>query len=170
MKTRRKRPITGHDRFESELEAGPYSAIYAFFKLGCFTVVLLVGATVALAALGFISNPMRQAARVVNKTIDADNMIYNYEWFKQQHQDIQAAESKITIASEAVDSFAESAGPRKEWHFQDREEHSRLSAVLQGLRSQRSSLIADYNARSRMANRSIFKTGDRELPETIIDN
>ncbi|QIG73657.1 hypothetical protein EVC04_220 [Rhizobium phage RHph_I1_9] len=102
---------------------------------------------------------------VVSKTFDADNIIYNYEWFKRQYNDIIAFNQKIDIAQSQISRFEESAGPRTNWTFEDKQEANRLNSVVLGLRNQRESMIAEYNAKSSMVNRSIFKTGD--LPETI---
>ncbi|QIG69791.1 hypothetical protein EVB81_222 [Rhizobium phage RHph_I46] len=102
---------------------------------------------------------------VVSKTFDADNIIYNYEWFKRQYNDIIAFNQKIDIAQSQISRFEESAGPRTNWTFEDKQEANRLNSVVLGLRNQRESMIAEYNAKSSMVNRSIFKTDD--LPETI---
>lgn len=127
----------------------------------------VVGISIVLGAVGFALNPFQQAGRIINKTIDADNVIANYEWFKQRHEDVSAIDAKITQADLAVINFAESAGDREKWHREDRVEHSRLSAVSLGLKQQRADLAAEYNAKSRMVNRSIFKAGDTELPSRI---
>ena len=108
--------------------------------LGC--VFGLVGIVVAVA--GFVVNPAYQAARVVNKTIDADNVIANYEWFKQRHQDILAIDQKIKEAAKSVSDFKGEAGDREKWHREDREEFSRLNAVANGLSQQRSDMAAEY--------------------------
>ena len=109
--------------------------------------------------------PARQAAKVVEKTLDADNAIYNYEYFKQAYQDIQAMDKKIATAQSAVDEFIKSAGPREKWDFRDKEEGVRLTTNLVGLKNVRDDLIATYNARSKMVNRAIFQGHD--TPEMI---
>lgn len=146
--------------YERSAEKGPLSlGVKIFF--GIFILSALV------STVTFFMNPFKQAARVINKTIDADNMIQNYEWFKQRHQSIKAIDRKIVDAAAVVASFSESAGDRQGWHREDREEYARLSSIHMGLKQQRADLVAEYNAKSRMANRSIFKAGDVELPESI---
>jgi len=159
-----RRRNTGWENLEEKVERGPWSA---FFTLGCMGFAMLCIVGVVLVGTGFIANPLTQVGRVVNKTIDADNMIYNYEWFKQQYQDIQAIDKKILESTIAVTKLENDLGDRKDWHRLDREEHARLASVELGLKQQRADLVATYNARSKMTNRSIFKTGDSELPETI---
>lgn len=95
--------------------------------------------------------------QVIDKVVNGQNAIYNYEWFKQQSQDIKANLSKIEIAQQAVLDF-EHISP-KPWDFQDKQEHARLASIVQGLQSQQQTLVADYNARASMADRNIFLNG-----------
>lgn len=149
---------------EDAAERGPFGFAA---KVGCGTILLVTFFGICISVIGFGLNPFKQAGRIIDRTIDADNVLANYEWFKQRHEDIGAIDEKIVIQQEAVDAFAEAAGPRETWHREDREEHARLSVVVAGLKQQRADIAAEYNARSRMMNRSIFKAGDVELPERI---
>lgn len=96
---------------------------------------------------------------VVNKTLDADNAIYNYEWFKRQKEQIDATNKKLELANASAKSFDTSAGVRKDWTFEDKGESARLHAVSQGIESQLKDMISEYNARTKMANRNIFDDG-----------
>jgi hypothetical protein len=125
-------------------------------------VVLLCG---AVWIGGLILFPVQQAGRVVEKTLDADNVIYNYEYFKQAWQDVQAMDQKIITARTAIDDFNVSAGGRDKWDFRDKEESARLSTNLTGLRNVRNDMVATYNARARMVNRSIFM--GKDVPSSI---
>lgn len=106
-----------------------------------------------------------QANRVFEKTVDADNVLYNYEWFKTQYQEIKSLERKVEIANQAIASFEATIGPRESWDFRTRDESFRLNSNLSGVRNVRSDAIAEYNARARMANRSIFM--GRDVPDHI---
>ena len=110
---------------------------------------------------GLLSTP----AKVIERTLDPDNMIYNYEWFFNKYHDIEAYQGQITEAEGALQRFEDSAGERSNWGFEDKQEWNRLNAVLLGLQNQRRSAIEDYNAKSEMVNRAIFKDGD--LPVRI---
>jgi hypothetical protein len=153
--------------WEQAAERGPGAVAWRVFWFAIPVFIVLVVCSGIVGVVGFGLNPLRQAGRVVNKTIDADNVIYNYEWFKQRHEDIEAIDAKIVDSDAMVATFKEEAGARADWHREDREEYARLSAVTLGLKQQRADLAAEYNARSRMANRAIFKAGDVELPESI---
>jgi hypothetical protein len=127
--------------------------------------LLLVGLAVGGLVWSITGNVATQAGRVISKTIDADNVLANYEWFKRQYEDIRGMEPKLQSAQSSLNSFMQSAGPRSAWTFEDKQEASRLNSVILGLTNQRVGMINEYNARTQMANRNIFRTGD--LPETI---
>lgn len=98
---------------------------------------------------------------IVAKTYNADNALYNYHWFKERAESIKATESKIKIAKGAVLGFEASAGARKDWSFEDKTEHARLSAVFNGIKAHYEDIVAEYNAKANEADRSIFQD---ELP------
>ncbi len=147
-------------------------------KINLFWKVFSIGLLVFMAlwliaiAVGFISWPFHAISNVqetghgiIDKTINADNAIYNYEWFKRQYENYLAIKAKIGETEAALESFKIEAGPRSQWKFYDTAEFNRLNSVLLGLRQTLNDLVAEYNARSKMVNRSIFKTGD--LPVTL---
>lgn len=129
-------------------------------------IVLLVG--VGVTTCNVIGFGVNTATKVVTKTLDADNIIYNYEWFKRQFNDIEAFSQQLTFAKDAVENFKKDSGPREKWTFEDKQEYARLNSIVLGLQNTRQAMIADYNAKSSMVNRSIFKTGD--LPNFIDTN
>jgi hypothetical protein len=140
------------------------------FKTGLKLWLVIIGIFLVLSILIFIGKVILFPAHVVNsavdgaynivtKTLDADNIIYNYEWFKQEWEDYKAISQKVETAEKQKKSFNDEAGTRDKWTFEDKNEYSRLSSILQGLQNQRNDLVATYNARSKMVNRSIFKQG-----------
>lgn len=135
------------------------------FKIGSSLVIAIIGITLVGGAVWLVSTPFRTASGIIQRTADPDNVIQNYEWFKRQVQDVKAFDAKIALASLSVEAFEKSAGSRDKWTFEDKQEHARLNSVVLGLESQRASMVAEYNARTQMANRALFKTSD--LPETL---
>lgn len=132
------------------------------------TTGFVLGAAALVAVIigsGFAINILTQPLRVISKTVDADNMIGNYEWFKTQYQDYTATVKKANNARLAADAFGKSAGDRSTWTFDDKQEAARLASVQLGLENQATAIAAAYNARSAMSNRSIFKGSD--LPDRI---
>jgi len=128
-------------------------------------LALVALALIAAVVLWAVFYPTGQAMRVVEKTLDADNVIYNYEYFKQAYQDIHAMDKKIEIAQQALDNFLKNAGPRDKWDFRDKEESNRLETNLAGVRNVRTEMVATYNARVRMVNRSIFM--GKDVPQQV---
>ena len=126
--------------------------LIGFITFGIFLRILFFPSTV-------INKQIDTAYDAVSKTINADNAIYNYEWFKRQKESIDATVQKLLIANKAVFSFEESAGIRQDWTFEDKNEDARLRSIAQGVESILKDMIAEYNARSKMANRNIFSDG-----------
>lgn len=133
---------------------------------GVIALVLIgmVGLSVVGTALNIITIPWLKLNRqvqterdIIEKTYNADNAIYNYEWFKNRYQDIKATETKIENAKETVDTFNQSAGPRSEWTFEDKQESARLNSVVLGLKNHYEEIVAEYNARAQQVNRNIFQ-------------
>lgn len=117
-------------------------------------------------AFGLFTVPFHSASNIVdtkheviNQTVNADNAIYNYEWFKSRAEEIKANRNKIDNAKATYDSFIVSAGTRSTWTFEDKQEDARLRSVILGLQNGQESLVAEYNARAKMANRNIFING-----------
>lgn len=133
---------------------------FGYLIVGLLGLGTLVGIGFGIKVLFFPVHTAQQelqtAYDVVDKTINADNAIYNYEWFKQTHEDIKATSNKYDNACISYDEFIELAGDRTDWTFEDKTEQSRLSSIKLGIKNHLEQLIADYNARSKMANRSIF--------------
>ena len=97
--------------------------------------------------------------KIIQKTYDADNQIYNYHWFQERAGAIEATKAQIKQADLAASSFDNLAGDRSKWTFEDKTESARLKAVAQGLRSHYENLVNEYNARANEADRSIFQDG-----------
>lgn len=148
-----RRFIMSWDKWGQAAERGPAAIFLKAVGLGLMFVIIL-------GVIGFNMNPFRQAGRIINKTIDADNVLYNYEYFKQQWRSVEAIDQKIASQQGGVLRFEDSAGPRSDWSRDDKIEHARLSSIVIGLEQQRADMVAQYNARAAMANRSIFLGND----------
>lgn len=142
------------------------------FKIIGLVIAAFLGLWVIGALIGIISLPFHAASNiidtghgVIDKTLNADNAIYNYEWFKQQKQDIEVAKGQYQNALQSEDAFKESAGERKDWTWDDKQEASRLASITLGLKNQIIQRTEDYNARAKMANRDIFRDG--LLPDAL---
>lgn len=106
-----------------------------------------------------INKGLETGTGIVDKTLNADNAIYNYEYFKKQKESIDAYKLNLENAKEQARQFRSNAGERTNWTFEDKNEDSRLSSVVTGIANTINDMVADYNAKSKMANRNIFKDG-----------
>lgn len=137
----------------------------------CLILFLLLGggALVKLVILpAYMANKAADAAYgVVDKTLDPNNVIFNYEYFKTQYEAFNSINTKIQVADAQYNNFLKTLPNDKEkWAKSDRDELSRLQTIADGLRFQRADIVADYNAKSKMINRAIFK--DRGLPDLLV--
>jgi hypothetical protein len=136
----------------------------------------IVGILIVVLAGGFLikvimfpvhvaQNELNLAHDAIDKTINADNAIYNYEWFKQKYADIEATKRQLESSRTNHELYRKSLGDRSTWTFEDKTEDARLNAVVLGLQTNLESQIGDYNARASMATRNIFE--DHVLPNFI---
>ena len=139
------------DKFENKLERGPSGATRAI-GWQIFIAVLVILAIIA--AVTVLVRPFQVIDRVANP----DKIVYNYEYFYNQAEARTAIQRKIDEAKGAVTRFEDSAGDRKDWTFEDKTEHSRLSSLVDGLNFQCADIVADYNAKAQQVSRNIFKT------------
>lgn len=129
--------------------------------------VLLISVAIGVIKIAFFpahvfNKSVDTAYQITDKTLDAENVLQNYEWFKQQYEDYNAIQKKIINAQLAVNDFEKNAGSRDKWTFEDKTEDARLQTIVTGLKQQEEDIIAEYNAKSKMQNRALFKT--RDLP------
>lgn len=133
-------------------------ARWTFWRILWF--VLLISIVVGVVSFGItlLSRP----GQIIERVTEPDRIIQNYEWFENTYNDALAMDRQSKTATQSVDRFGQTAGPRTDWKRADTLEHSRLSSILQGLRNQRDNAVADYNARSNQLTRELFKGS--ELP------
>ena len=140
-----------------------------------FLVIGLI--MIVLGALGFlgkvlfftpttIDKSVDMAYEVVDKTLDGDKAIREYEWFKRQVESMKALEKKEVRAIKEVEDFVALMGgkSRDEWSRDDKKEYDRLNANKVAVQNMLDDALAEYNARSKMVNRAIFKDN---LPASI---
>ena len=93
---------------------------------------------------------------VIDKTYTAENAIYNYEWFKTQYEKIQANRQQVDQTILNINEYKQMYGNVSTWDYTTKEEYNRLNTIKLGLINQENNLVAEYNARAKMANRNIF--------------
>lgn len=132
---------------------------------GFFILYLVLGYT--LAAMNIIALPLfklqtqiQSAQGIITKTYDPNNAIYNYDWFKERYQSIQALDTQIQQAQDSETSYnAALPADRTKWGYVEQTESARLHSVVLGLQQEKQSQVAEYNARAQEVNRNIFING-----------
>jgi hypothetical protein len=136
------------------------------FILALFCIfIFVIGINFLDVALGFallpwhtVTSQVQSGHEVIDKTYNADNAIYNYEWFKSQYEEIKATENKITNTQTQMDEFVTLNGnDTSKWDYQNKQSYGQLQTTLTGQKSYYEDQVAEYNARSQMANRAVFK-------------
>jgi hypothetical protein len=119
-----------------------YAAIYAWFPSTFQTLFV-----------------QRDAAQdIVDRTYDADNAIQNYEWFKTQEQKIRMKQRQINDTRQQINRLYTTHGRNSSsWDYQTQQHYNRLTSTLLGQKQMYQKLVADYEARSSMQNREVFK-------------
>lgn len=96
---------------------------------------------VLLLTILFVScYPAKVARDLVVDTVNSDDIIYNYQWFKDQYNSIQAQKMNLTAVEKGS------------------QEYSGMKMIL-------NRNIAEYNSRASQLTRNLWKDG--ELPRTI---
>lgn len=119
-------------------------------------MVILVG---MMFGCDNLSDANRTATQIQRKTMNGDNAIANYEYFKQQFEDIQAFREREKRQADDLQKFKSLMGDVQypKWNSDDKTTYQFKSTVLEGTRSALDRMVAEYNARSKMVNRVLFK-------------
>lgn len=112
------------------------------FVFGFLGLLLLLGA-------GLIGvNILLQPARILQKTFDADNVIQNYEWYKDAFNSIKAKRRQIVQFKSMYAAQPEGS------------EKNKLRIDMAGIQQICRDLSAKYNSNASKVNRSIFMGTD----------
>lgn len=142
---------------------------YAVFKIkrtavGIFLLVVIVGiAVVSTWAVGFMRGP----AEVVGRVLQADRIMYNYDWFFNKRAAVLSYEGQIKNTVTAVEEFRKDHVGNLD-SYQNSTELARLQSVLLALRNQMARDVQEYNAQAMNITRGIFK--DWRLPVSFVVN
>ena len=128
--------------------------------LAILGIIVLIGVgywlKYILLPVKVVTSQIDSASNIIDKTYDANNAIYNYEWFKTQYENILANRLQVNNTITNINEFKQTYGNVSTWDYGTKEEYNRLNTIKVGLQNQEETLVADYNARAKMANRNIF--------------
>lgn len=135
-------------------------------SLGCVGLLVLAIALPVLGdAMGLVTIPfltfhskVQLNRDVIATTYDSQYCIQNYEWFKQQEQDINGIDTQIANAQQQLDDFIKLYGSdTTKWSFTANQTYSEDSTTLTGLKNIKQQKVNDYNAKSNELNRVACK-------------
>jgi len=123
------------------------------WKVGLGVAALLIGVPVAISAIGTVNSVATAPGRVVQKTMETNNIIDTYEGFfvrKGQY------DSRLKQITEHKTIVSENTDPA---------EAARLRIELAAMRQSCRDLAVIYNANASMANKELFRSD--ELPAAL---
>lgn len=136
-------------------------------KTALVTVLVIVG-IVALSLFGYYGiyydRTTKLSGEVAQQVLTADEAIRTYEWFKEQEAFIRQCLTNEEISKDAYDEyFARLPENMADWTDFMNKEESGLRAQYVANQKLTNKAIEDYNAKSSMVHKDIFK----DLPTNI---
>jgi len=143
-------------------------------KTGIKLWMWFIIALVAISVLGFVGkiilfpakvaqNAADTAYGVVDKTLNADNALFNYENFHNMYQGAKQQVVNIKNNEKSLNSLKETFGEdTSKWSKDTRQEYYHIKQTIDGYKMQYESIVSRYNADSQKFNRNLFK--DKDLP------
>lgn len=102
---------------------------------------------------------------VAHEEFSPKAMLHKYEWFKQQHTQMEQIKNMITRTEADAAQFKEDNGKEmSKWDWATKDEWYRLSSVVRGYKEQYNSMAAEYNENSSKFN---WKGFEGEVPQTV---
>jgi hypothetical protein len=123
------------------------------FKTIALWTAGIIALPVAVAAYSTFSSVVTAPSRVVNKTLQTDNIIFNYERFFDVNANFT---SRVAQIKQYKEFLATETDPSEKIRLR-----TEMAAMQQSCRE----LATKYNADSQKMNRSLFK--DKDLPYTL---
>lgn len=132
--------------------------IGTYIGLGLAAIFVIFVLYVVGVFLGVVGSVVTAPARVITKTLDTNNIIYNYEWFHDTAQAYGARVAQIVSHKRAMAQVP----------ADDRAELNRYRIELEGMRQSCRDLAARYNANALKVNRAVFKD-PRTPPQLFLE-
>lgn len=134
------------DDFPNARQTGGYIVRYGLAIIVAGTLLVI-----ALNIFGVFTTPLRTAAGVVERVVNADNLLQNYRWFHSANNNVKAKTQQIVLAKAALEAAAT-----------DRKEARRVE--LLGLQQNCQTLVGEYNSKATRSDSVIFMHPERFLP------
>lgn len=139
-----------------------------FGLLGILILLMIVGTIFRFLVfpLFVVQKVQDSAEKVVSKTLDSDNVLFNYENFKDLYNGAKQQVANIKKAKKSMDDLKSLYGEdAKNWTKDVRQQQAFLQENVDGYSMQYQNIASRYNSDSKKLNRNLFK--DKELPYEI---
>lgn len=124
-------------------------------------VVLSTILCLIIGVIGWTAGWIALPFRVVNP----EAAVYNWQWYYDTHASLQAQTDTIHQYEGRLADFSETYGNPSTWDWQTKEEHQRLTSVIDGYIANYNRVASEYNASIRDITRRWARP--RDLPECI---
>lgn len=124
------------------------------FKWFIIVALVLTGLGIIGNTLGLFTKVISTPARVLDKTLDTNNVIQSYEWFYDVNASYKARRNQVEQFNIL---FSEE---------EDKAEKRKLRIELAAMQQSCRELVTKYNANSEKMNKSIFKGWS--LPDILL--
>lgn len=136
------------------------------FRIIVYIVLLAVVIGALNWGLGIVSMPFRQGKQLAEDVTNPKHVKYNYEWFYDQYQAIQATKNKIrTLKQRKKDLMVQLPEDSNKWNHEEKEKYEHITEASTGTINRYYDQVSKYNSRSRQLTRNIFK--GKDLPKQI---
>lgn len=115
------------------------------WTIGLSVVGLMIVVPIGFSIIGSITSIATAPGRVLQRTMNTDNIIHNYEWF---HDTFTAYESRVSQIATSNAMFKEVTAEA---------EKTRMRMEIGAQKQTCKTLVARYNSNSEKMNVSIFK-------------
>lgn len=129
------------------------ASVGTWIKWLLWLVVVMAVVGIVLNYVGVFSTVARAPGQIIERTLEPDNVIYNYEWFHDNWAAYRAKLAQIETHKELIVDTPPGS------------EKNRLAVEIAAMRQKCRSIAEQYNANATKTNRSIFM--GREAPETL---
>lgn len=130
-----------------------------FFTVAFVLKIIFFPAHLANAVVDAATNT---TTGVINKTLNANNALFNYENFHNMYQGAKQQVININNAEQQINQLKQTFGEPTKWDKDTKAQYNLLLQNVDGYKMQYNRIVSDYNADSKKLNRDLFK--DRSLP------
>ena len=131
--------------------------------IGLLALVLVV--KIVVLPLFVADQVVESGKGVVSKTLDSDNVIFNYENFHNLYQGAKQQAANIQNTDKSIQNLKDTYGEPSTWNEETQKENQHLQENKDGYLLMYQKIVSEYNADSAKLNRKLFK--DKNLPAEL---